>query len=176
MRILKTGLLSNEVSIVNLISDNEMIDVKELRVGNLVLGYCAYNDENDQEQEITNVCRVLSIDSVGAHEYPLWVEAIGKSNDVEEYDGFVAIPLTEEWLLDNGFKLDYDYGNWHLNMFNVYTKRDCHIGVDEDGSCVWYFAASDDFYSWYKNMPYVHTLQNFHFCYLDKELELKPEK
>src|SRR5690606_23175982 len=160
MRILKTELLSNEVSIVNLISDNEMIDVKELRVGNLVLGYYAYNDENDQEQEITSVCRVLSIDSVGAHEYPLWVESIGKANDVEEYDGFVAIPLTEDWLLRFGFELS----GRSLKIKNfgrfIFTELGCSFypaGYLKTGLKV--------------DMQYVHQLQNLYFALTGKELE-----
>ena len=133
-----------------------MIDVKELRVGNLVLGYYAYNDENDQEQEITSVCRVLSIDSVGAHEYPLWVEAIGKANNVEEYDGFVAIPLTEEWLLRFGFEKRNDSNFWL------------------DGFCL--KAYDNEFYVLTEQkrvfIEFVHTLQNLYFSLKGEELEL----
>ena len=143
-----------------------MIDVKELRVGNLVLGYYAY-DENDQEQEITSVCRVLSIDSVGAHEYPLWVESIGKSNDVEEYDGFVAIPLTEEWLLrlgsgliesgyDEGDVCIYEYSRFRLIWKPVYNY--------------WYVVESTSG-EYLTKIEFVHEWQNFVFAMDGEELE-----
>ena len=139
-----------------------MIDVKELRVGNLVLGYYAYNDENDQEQEITSVCRVLSIDSVGAHEYPLWVEAIGKANDVEEYDGFVAIPLTEEWLIDLGFRKDEETNyRWFMEDWLAYDLDDNCIRIADS----WEFG----------KRKYVHELQNLFFALTGEELELKTE-
>lgn len=152
-----------------------MIDVKELRVGNLVLGYYAYNDENDQEQEITSVCRVLSIDSVGAHEYPLWVETIGKANDVEEYDGFVAIPLTEDWLWRFGFGKVI---GWFIT-----TKPNISLELTENNdnsTKQWYcyirnkvgIGKPDDFALLRKDLLYVHQLQNLYFALTGKELEL----
>src|SRR5690606_24794976 len=184
MRILKTELLSNEVSIVNLISDNEMIDVKELRVGNLVLGYCAYNDENDQEQEITNVCKVLSIDSVGAHEYPLWVEAIGKSNDVEEYDGFVPIPLTEEWLRKFNFKYymknvsghpdkEHLVRRWQYKFFINGNEWWFDFEVDQQKPTNffwlnWNFGGGNHFVHLPRKTEYVHQLQNLYFALTGK--------
>jgi hypothetical protein len=85
---------------------SDMIDVRELRIGNLITGIYTeevYNETTEEYDEIErrNLCKVLALSST-ENDYPIWVECIDKSEAIE-YDRFEGIPLTEEWLVKFGF-------------------------------------------------------------------------
>lgn len=90
------------------------------------------------------------------------------------------IPLTEEWLLKFGFEKDEDFGNWHLDDYEIYSIknnsgfRSFICGVKDD-IVYWYNDASDDYYSSTKKLPFVHNLQNLYFALTGKELEINKE-
>ena len=87
------------------------------------------------------------------------------------------IPLTTEWLLKFGFEKDEDFGNWHLNDYEIFSIRNDRFrifsaGVKE-GSVHWYNGSSDDYYSSTKKIQYVHQLQNLYYALTGEELTIK---
>jgi len=124
-----------------------MINVNELRIGNIVTG--VYDESmNPKREEII----VEAITSLGVN-----LEYGDTMYKEETLDG---IPLTEEWLL----RLAFTFGNrrWRLQscddkiLYNLSTRK---LQV-----------------SGYKYIPVesVHTLQNIFYCLTGKELILKP--
>lgn len=73
------------------------------------------------------------------------------------------IPLTEEWLLKFGFKLNMDWFNWNAA-----------IGENEIGDFKLALRHTDDFGWFYKSrctpIKYVHQLQNLYFALTGEEL------
>jgi hypothetical protein len=126
----------------------------ELRIGNIIMGtYTDYDDNN----ELYDVCKVVTLDSVGAAEYPIWVE--GKAN-VEQYDCFDPIPLNEEWLLKFGFIKIEKHHVFYISTINPMFKfcPDIHS------------AAWDNQMLRRVKIQYVHQLQNFFFALTGEEL------
>lgn len=125
--------------------------VKELRIGNYILGnYMDYGDFEEAEKQ--EICEVLSLDSVGICEYSIWVE--GESATVEQYDSFDPIPLTEEWLLNFGFK----------PFQKDFSIKGLIIHCRKRGFVV------------RKSIPiikHVHQLQNLYFALTGQELTIK---
>lgn len=125
------------------------MDAKELRIGNW------YNEFGIPKQVYPEFIRQLSdIQSRG-----------NIAIDV------TAIPLTEEWLHKLGYVVNDDFGNWHFKDYVIYTNVGA-IAV-KDGEFYWYFACEDDYYSWLKEISFVHELQNIAFAITGKELEFK---
>lgn len=139
----------------------------ELRIGNLIIGnYYDYNIDDDHREDKT-ICKVVTLDSVGSCEYPIWVES---DLNIETFSDFEPIPLTEEWLVNFGFSREVKVGSemgtdgvvFRVYHFDVLTFNTNHG---------W----------WYKvqrmndtPLEYVHQLQNFYFALTGKELTLKP--
>lgn len=124
--------------------------IKELRIGNYILGnYTDYEDIDDIEKQ--EVCKVLTLDSVGVAEYSIWVE--GESAYIERYDSFEGIPLTEEWLIKFGYK-KYPHGDaLFLPGHLVWVCND--LFIDDKNGIV---------------LKYVHQIQNLYFALTSKEL------
>ena len=83
---------------------------------------------------------------------------------IDKFEYFKGIPLTEEWLLKFGFEKD--------SIFGVDIKY--KIGYFE----VWYFRNTDSYMlENIKNMKvfikYVHQLQNLYFALCNEELVIK---
>jgi len=86
------------------------------------------------------------------------------SKCVGETAMYQPIPLTEEWLLNFGFKHIRDnWYNTHVNgnTFNVYVFKDLRYRVEIVSQSIGVF-------------KYVHQLQNLYFALTGEELKTKP--
>lgn len=134
---------------------------KQLRLGNLIYG-CYYN-EDESDDELLTECEVLAIDLTGSSEYSIWVDS--KAN-IEEFNNFQPIPLTEEWLLKMGFsKITFN----HSTLIEYDLK-------ESDLDVIYFDPEKPDngFYwgSWKGGVNYVHQLQNLYFALTGEELTL----
>lgn len=134
--------------------------VSELRIGNLINGiYYDYNIDDDHREKET-ICEVVTLDSVGSCEYPIWVES---ESNIETFSDFEPIPLTEEWLLKFGFEKT----PWYFNSYRlVIGNNDYAILIDLDGDC-----EVGDIITC--KIQYVHQLQNLYFALTGEELTIK---
>jgi len=83
---------------------------------------------------------------------------------IDEYDkaNYRPIPLTEEWLLKFGFeKEDYMNNNLYTKVFGL---RIFTIGIKTERGY--------EFDGW-KQLKYVHSLQNLYFALTGEELTIK---
>jgi len=136
---------------------------EELRIGNFV--------HTPRIKDATHYEQVTGIDSeVGR------IETGHEIDDSFEYEDIQPIPLIEYWLKKFDYEEDNLFGNWHLNQYKIYSHNGGYgntLGVDDDGGVHWYFACSDDYYSWTKRLKYVHQLQNMYFVNRDAELTIQ---
>lgn len=149
------------------------MDVKELRVGNLI--YCKTDKGTkvgriDSLQEISKIAFFVAVRTADGVDYK------GKVND--EYNCIEPIPLTEKILLKNGFKEDrngcYNYDDYNDSIsikidlgytFIEYAKL-CFNPEDVTET---EYGSSLEF----PNTLHVHTLQNIWHLMTGKELEIK---
>ena len=127
-----------------------MIEVKELRVGNIVA--LEYPDGLEY-------CEVKTIG----------ISSVGLLNGVGDFNNFsiesiILIPLTKEWLIKLGFKYDEKtneykapgvYGVWFFSVGGDFVYRSL-------------LALTDDYEGYYS----VHQLQNLYFALTGEELTL----
>ncbi len=126
----------------------------ELRIGNLVHGL--YDGDADEDDKM-ELCKILSIDSVGISEHTFWVD--GESG-TEYYSSFEPIPLTSEWLEKFGF----DESN------EIKFSEDSRICWDEINGIHIFIL---DQFQYIKHIKHVHQLQNLYFALTGNELETK---
>lgn len=132
----------------------------ELRIGNLIYG--CYYDENISDDELLSLCEVLAIDLTGNSEHEIYVDS---KENIEHFNNFKPIPITEEWLLKFGFE--------KRDLFTFYKDKLC-IRIknpldkfDPNGRVYWN--------SWTileKQPEYVHQLQNLYFAITGEELTI----
>lgn len=127
---------------------------QELRIGNYIYGQYSFDDESKKE-----LCEVLALDSTGElMEHEIWVG--GESGKREFYYEFEPIPLTEEWLIDFGFRKDEETSyRWFMEDWLTYDLDDNCIRISDS----WVFG----------KRKYVHELQNLFFALTGRELERK---
>jgi len=78
-----------------------------------------------------------------------------------DYENLCPIPITEQWLIDFGFAFTMESGLFNISGYDVMlTKNGIDFYLGEYGS-------------WYKNIEYVHQLQNLYFALTGEELQLK---
>ena len=96
---------------------------------------------------------------ISYHEIRLMIVALDKPN-------YQPIPLTEEWLLTFGFKIDTKNFNWNAG-----------IGVNEIGDFKLSLRYTESFGWFFKSrctpIKYVHQLQNLYFALTGEELTFK---
>ncbi len=142
----------------------------ELRIENFV-----FNDENE-------ICRIVRIET---KEYTEWNSGdefsitVQKLNNNRYYQSILKpIPLTEEWLLRFGFKknepeISDGYFNWWNKEKSVSVDVE-YVLTDNGIELLYYFVLQDINGSRpYKNIIYVHQLQNLFYCLRGEELKLK---
>jgi hypothetical protein len=131
-----------------------MVNTKELRVGNLV--------RNNLSGEILKPCDVLC-DGINTDK----IEGLN-------YGFIEPIPLTEEWLLKFGFNKDYKSGYIGIDVHNsdfVLTEPK-KMGEWQNGY-VFQFTAGN--VPKFKEIFYVHKLQNLYFALTGEELTIKEQ-
>ena len=129
-----------------------MIDIKELRIGNLV----SYDG------------RVFEIDTI-AKEFPT-LNTIEFGIGVVDWMNINPIPLTEEWLIKFGFEKDdvFDEFFTYLPIHDLCMDK-LSFRVDEGFICY----ESIKYRTLLKHIQYVHSLQNLYFALTNQELEIK---
>lgn len=129
---------------------------KELKIGNYILGnYTDYSDIEDVEKQ--EICKVLSLDSVGVNEYPIWVES--ESASVDRYDSFEPIPLSVDWLKKANYK--------QLKRI----EKTYSLGSFEDNSAIYFTGVRFIHINTGTQLDYVHEIQNLYYCLFKKELK-----
>ena len=131
----------------------------DLRIGNYIYG----NYYGNEDEEKTEKCKVLGIDSVGFSEYPIWVEGLEETG-IETYMGFEPIPLTEEWLLKFGGIKDVE-GVAYIKLYKGYDLRLYIVanGVQETKGISTPFSN-------FTHIKHVHQLQNLYHALTGEEL------
>ncbi len=115
--------------------------IKDLRVGNYLIGtYYGYDENGDNEQECEQLVRVTTIDSVDVCEYNIYVET-EKNKEVEIYDSFSPVKITKDELIKLGF--------------NVVT-------LNTDGSENFWSKTLDASIDVYENEVFKYTINNGH--------------
>jgi len=106
----------------------------------------------------------MCIDDTGLGEWVIWVDSEAKA---EEYDSFEPISLTEEWLIkfDFGYKSKSSCTEWSIGLFSLTTDHEDEYGDPTDGYDKFY-------YSFEKEVKYVHQLQNLYFALTGEELNV----
>jgi hypothetical protein len=75
--------------------------------------------------------------------------------------GIEPIPLTEEWLLNLGFYKNIDTELFEKGGYQIdISVLKCHFYLPDYGD-------------WYKEIEYVHQLQNLYFALTEQELAVK---
>lgn len=129
-----------------------MIELSELRIGNLVLG--------PLKKDFGTVKR---IETVVLIQHSLGHEDYFSPKEIN------PIPLTEEWLQRFGFKSDQ-------NRFYMSVESDYGGGIDSlivPGESVTVSCFDCDDGRIGAKFPYVHQLQNLYFALTGTELDLK---
>ena len=121
------------------------MDVRELRIGNLVM------EPYDSTLEV--------IDSITFTEI-----------NRESPDYLKSIPLTGEWLARLGFELKskysfHNYMNEHGFVVSMWMEDKPVSGFEEKGICYWG--------EHYTPIRYVHSLQNLHYCITGREIHIQ---
>jgi hypothetical protein len=105
--------------------------------------------------------------------FSIWDNLIQSDNFAErELKDFEPIPLTEEWLLRFGFNKDYKSGYLGIDVHNsdfVLTEPK-KMGEWQNGY-VFQFTAGN--VPKFKEIFYVHKLQNLYFALTGEELTIK---
>jgi len=97
-----------------------------------------------------------------------WTETVSRlsttrinKNIASEYQG---IPLTKEFLINNGFR-DDTYGN-----FSIQIQEYCYLVLSIEGKAELREVINIADHSFSLNCEYVHQLQNLYFSLAGKEL------
>jgi len=136
------------------------MDPKEFKIGNLFFD----NDikRNYQIESIFTKCNKYYI----SYENGMFKSCIDVS-----YNSVHLIPLTEEWLLNMGFK---EYSKDHLTL-DVLTRGIIHVYLSKTDVSI--ELGNKSGYSFgYPNVKYVHQLQNLYFALTGKELTIINQK
>lgn len=133
-----------------------MVTSKDLRLGNYILGF--YEDEYGLEENedvlFEAICKVTSLDCSGFLDFNIYVES--DDCNVEVYEKFEGIELTEEWLFKLGFINDKVL-EFYRNDFT-----DSTIIIDYNFICLLGYS--------HVKLNYVHELQNLYFALTGSEL------
>jgi len=126
----------------------------ELMCGNLVTGVY---DDGEAEQRI--LCTVTGYDP---YEFGIYVES--DNEDIERYDSFESIPITEDWLIKLGFDYYPENQSYQLDTnlgFNLWGR---------DGIINIYSEYSDQIG---EDMLFIHQIQNCVFALTQQPLTIK---
>jgi len=124
----------------------------ELRIGNYVMA-------------INNYMDVFVIHAIYGQKF-LNIRSSEYKNYETTIKDVKPIELTEEWMLEFGFKKDLD---------KSFMKNDISIFLDKRYKTNIYLQANDSGYGWFgfeKRIDYVHELQNLYFALTGEELTI----
>lgn len=134
-----------------------MIDVKELRVGNVI----AYANNGHWVDDVVGKPVIVGLEIIEAVYY--------------RTQNYCPIPLTIKLLEKCGF-VKYDGASYWRGLsqgYEFYHQNDGFPIVYQDGAFYKYFDCEDDMFSWTgRPLNSLHDLQNLYFCLIGKELEI----
>jgi hypothetical protein len=144
----------------------------ELRIGNFINGiYYDYNIDDDHREKET-ICEVVTLDSVGSCEYPIWVES---ESNIETFSDFEPIPLTEEWLLKFDMELTDGFSSSRKLYLNNYENDISKITYSPKERLLRLSNGDTKGTMLIPHVKYVHQLQNLYFALTGEELTFKSE-
>ena len=137
------------------------------------------NTNKTQTEQLTQVAvmqsvlkpNYLRIGNLIEHTQKGFIDVSALSNDIiqykdkhgistDKYSYFKAIPLTEEWLLNLGFRTEENY-SFELDNISINTKREL----------MWIFTkCKNNVVVGLDLTEYVHELQNIYFALTGREL------
>ena len=134
----------------------------ELRIGNYVTTINRGGDVH-LPTGITEVVGGIGLFTIDLYDYKKhFTEQVAR---VEGLGNIIGIPLTEEWLLRFGFKMD-GIGHWWMNEeFDFYE----FVDRNEDGFML--VIAGEEHKETY--VKHVHQLQNLYFALVGEELKIQ---
>lgn len=146
------------------------MEIKNLRIGNLL----TWKDQEEVSTEaiLTYVGGVLN-DCIWLE----WVWADGEADNTDcDLDSVKGIEITDDWLIDFGFKKDNN-GNYWIDLQTHYLELMLSNGH-------WYptyaqvpeMSHEDEQRISINRIEFVHELQNLFFALTGTELELKQER
>ena len=141
-----------------------MITSKDLRLGNYILGFHEDEDGLEENEDVLfeAICQVTSLDYSGFLDFSIYVES--DDTNVEVYEKFEGIKLTEEWLNKLGFFIIETNGTFEATFpnfrYSVKTAKDYNGFFFCDGETV------------LTNFNYVHELQNLCFALTQRDLTI----
>ena len=136
---------------------------KELRLGNLVFGI------GNKVMKVAKIETPQFSNWNGADDFHIVLEHLEKKDYYMEC-GVNPIPLTEEWLLKLGFEKDKD-DNFSLNFNKEIFTLFPPLSVRREQKN-YIFKISWGGLSRYRELKYVHELQNIFFALTSSELNI----
>lgn len=148
------------------------MDIKDLRIGNYIIGnYTDYNT-NEAKQEL---CKVVCIDSVGITENTIWVES--KGSDIEKYNSFEHLKPTPRILQKFGFNKE-EMGS----VSHQFNYGENHITKGWEIQLVWLMYLDNELNTCFEEYPFyqngyqelksISQIQNLYKDLTNKDLEL----
>jgi len=133
-----------------------MIKGNELRIGNYVMAsrYRSNKLFLTQVETLSKSWTDLGYTLVLNDKFVATGENFGSCLEKE----VMPINLTQEWLINFGFKLNKDTSIWHLGCYQIF----------EDELGFFYFCLFR-LGEWHHHIEYAHTLQNLYFCITNGE-------
>lgn len=130
----------------------------EWRIGNYIYNYI---------NGYRCLCKVNSIDINGIRVWDFIKEVKDDTNQSYTYETF-PIPLTEEWLIKFGLNETKDQDLFRVNYVNY------HKGSNTFSYCIDYYFSEEGYVeNMFKEIKYVHELQNLYFALTNEELTIK---
>lgn len=152
-----------------------MIKPNELRVGNL---FHPTMYSNGIRVPQSTIAKIITIDAF----HVLWLPSDLNPAQVEwnesKYNEIEPIPLTSEWLLKFGFKLE-DITWYDASVTkNVYCKGQYYVDLRESLGTGYLFGKMDNEYPGYRNIlvrpvQYVDQIQNVFYFITGEELTIE---
>ena len=138
---------------------------RELRIGNFV--------EYQRNDILTELKQVKGVDWGGDSIFIEYYSQDGSQYPINKKH-FKPIPLTEEWLVKFGFKID-EYKGFDRGSHNVvYSIGSFNIAIEDDNFYLWFEVDEDNWYNVKSvKVDFVHQLQNLYFALTQEELKIK---
>lgn len=148
----------------------KQLNVKEVRIGNIVYGSWDDQDEDGEDVIRYSLCKITGVDENGelGEGWSYMLENLDRP-ETDYYNGLYGIELTEDWLLKFGFDL------LHKGKFrNVYDySLDHRFGYSDNHGLVHVDSALIFVGNTFSHIKYVHQLQNLFHSLTGEELKIK---
>lgn len=163
-----------------------MIDVKDLRIGNIIFAPCIIHqcyakvmmigrEENYRNDRIAYT--TIGINKNIKKDRPQFSACISDLNNIN------SVKLTQDTLLKCGFELlDTDGKDWAKSLDDpndaskyakVYAVSGLELAVSHTGEIYTIYRCEDNYYECAdKKIEYLHDLQNYYYAMNKKELEV----